>query len=60
MNKKAEDLKLKNTYFKDTTGLNNDNTSTAEEVLILAEKAFSNKDIKDIKDCVIRKILWAN
>ncbi len=45
MNKKAEDLDLQNTKFKDVTGLNQDNKSTALEILKLAKVAFAEPDI---------------
>jgi serine-type D-Ala-D-Ala endopeptidase (penicillin-binding protein 7) len=45
MNKKAVNLGLDNTKFKDTTGLNQSNKSTALEILKLANTAFANQDI---------------
>ncbi len=45
MNKKAKDLGLDNTEFKDPTGLNQDNKSTALEILQLAAVAFAEPEI---------------
>ena len=47
MNKKAEELNLKNTIFKDFTGLNDDNKSTAFEISELALAAFSKEEIRE-------------
>lgn len=47
MNQKTLELGLKNTKFSDPTGLNSENISTAEEILILAQKAFSYSNIKE-------------
>jgi serine-type D-Ala-D-Ala endopeptidase (penicillin-binding protein 7) len=48
MNQKARNLKLDNTKFKDPTGLNQDNVSTALEILKLADTAFANQDIVEV------------
>jgi len=48
MNKKAEELNLENTKFRDFTGLNNDNKSTALEISILALEAFSKEEIREV------------
>jgi len=48
MNKKAKELGLENTSFVGVTGLNDNNISTALDVLKLARKAFSNEDIKEV------------
>ncbi len=48
MNKKARELGLENTSFVGVTGLNNNNISTALDILKLARKAFSNEDIKEV------------
>lgn len=45
MNKKAIEMGLRNTYFKDSVGLSCDNVSTAVEVAKIANIAFKNKDI---------------
>jgi len=47
MNKKAQELGLKNTFFYDPTGLDDFNVSTAREIAKLASIAFSNKLISD-------------
>lgn len=46
MNKKAQDLGLKNTYFEDATGLSDNNVSTADEILKITKIAFSYPDIE--------------
>lgn len=46
MNDKARALELSDTVFFDVTGLNDDNRSTALDVLKLAKQAFANPDIK--------------
>lgn len=46
MNEKAKKLGLKNTSFKDPTGLNKYNLSTAIELLKITKKAFSYTKIK--------------
>lgn len=48
MNKKARELDLDNTSFVGVTGLNDNNISTALDILKLARKAFFNKDIKKV------------
>lgn len=49
MNKKAGQLHLKNTHFKNVTGLDSDNHySTVKEVSILFKEALKNKDLKKI------------
>lgn len=48
MSEKAASLGLLNTHFKDATGLNSANTSTAEDVAILAKKSFARKSIREI------------
>ncbi|MDD5749321.1 MAG: serine hydrolase [Patescibacteria group bacterium] len=47
MNKKSADFGLKNTKFAEVTGLNENNVSTALEVLELAKIAFANQEIKN-------------
>lgn len=47
MNKKANNLGLKNTHFEDLTGLSDSNKSTALEILTLAKTAFDNPDIAE-------------
>ena len=47
MNEKAKGLKMTATQFADPTGLNNNNKSTAADILKLAQAAFSQKEIKD-------------
>lgn len=47
MNEKAKSMGLKNTIFIDSTGLNNNNVSTAREVAVMAKQAFSKRDIRD-------------
>ncbi|MFA6995252.1 MAG: serine hydrolase [Patescibacteria group bacterium] len=46
MNSRARDLGLISTYFKEPTGLSNSNVSTAREVALLAQTAFSRKEIR--------------
>lgn len=49
MNKKAEELKLKNTHFANTTGLDSkDNYSTAEDVATILKYALKNETFKKI------------
>ncbi len=48
MNEQALKLGLTNTKFEDPTGLNDHNVSSAEELLILSKKVFSNSDIKKV------------
>lgn len=48
MNDKAEALNLNNTKFKDATGLNSNNVSTAKEVSILIKKSFENQEILNL------------
>jgi serine-type D-Ala-D-Ala endopeptidase (penicillin-binding protein 7) len=45
MNEKAREIGLLNTKFADTTGLSNDNVSTARELATLASLAFSQDEI---------------
>jgi len=47
MNKKAAELNLVNTHFKDSIGLNDNNKSTAKEVAKIAKISFSNNDIRE-------------
>jgi len=47
MNDKAKAWGLSKTYFVDPTGLSNKNISSANDILILAKKAFANNDIKN-------------
>ena len=46
MNEKAEAIGLKDTYFKDATGLSY-NISTVKDVVILAKKALVRKNIRE-------------
>ncbi len=49
MNKKAEELNLKNTHFANTTGLDNkDNYSTVEDVATILKYALKNETFKKI------------
>lgn len=48
MNKKASDFGFKNTVFVGPTGLEDENKSTAIEVLQLAKYAFENEDIRAV------------
>lgn len=49
MNKKANDLKLKNTKFNNTIGLDEeDNYSTVEDILIIFKEALKNEEFKKI------------
>ena len=49
MNKKANDLKLKNTKFNNTIGLDEeDNYSTVEDMLIIFKEALKNEEFKKI------------
>lgn len=45
MNEKSEELGLKNTRFKDATGLSPQNLSTAKEVSFLIKRSFTNLEI---------------
>ncbi len=47
MNQKAKELGLKNTHFNDPVGLNEGNVSNAREIALLAQTAFSRKEIKE-------------
>jgi len=42
MNKKAEDIGLKNTFFVDPTGLSSENISTASDLAMIAEYILKN------------------
>ena len=48
MNDKAQQLGLFNTQFKDPSGLNKGNISTAEEVVKLLNLALANDEIKNV------------
>lgn len=49
MNKKAKELKMNNTKFKNTTGLDEDNQySTVNDVAILLKEALKNEKFKEI------------
>ncbi len=48
MNQKARAFGLRDTFFIDPTGLDNNNISTANEILIFAEKAFKYEKIREI------------
>lgn len=45
MNKKAQQLNLRDTKFVEPTGLDSRNTSTAEEILVFSGEAFRHMDI---------------
>jgi D-alanyl-D-alanine endopeptidase (penicillin-binding protein 7) len=47
MNAKAKELALTNTHFADPVGLSAENVSSARELALLSEEAFSNNLIKD-------------
>jgi len=46
MNRKARSWGLRKTFFKDVTGLNSENTSSAWEIAKLTQKAFARERIK--------------
>ncbi len=48
MDKKAADLNMANTHFIDATGLNNDNVSTATDIIILLKAALEKPVIAQI------------
>lgn len=48
MNTKAETLGMKNTLFVDSTGLNSNNTSTAQDLVKMVNAAYSYPMIRDI------------
>lgn len=48
MNKKAVDLKMTKTHFSDSTGLSNDNQSTAHDITILLRTVLDHKILSDI------------
>ncbi|MFA7365127.1 MAG: serine hydrolase [Patescibacteria group bacterium] len=48
MNDKSRDMGLFRTDFKDATGLNNMNVSTAKEVAIFSSEAFSKNEISSL------------
>lgn len=48
MNGKAKQLGMNNTSFSDVTGLSNANKSTAVDIIILAQAAFSNNYINQV------------
>jgi len=48
MNEKAKEMGLENTNFRDPTGLNNGNISTALDIANLAKIAFSHPKISEI------------
>jgi len=45
MNQKAKELSMDDTIFADSTGLNNGNKSTAQDILRLAKEAFGHEEI---------------
>lgn len=45
MNKKAKDLDLEKTFFIEPTGLDEKNVSTAKEIAVIAQNAFSKPEI---------------
>jgi D-alanyl-D-alanine endopeptidase (penicillin-binding protein 7) len=47
MNKKAQSLGLNNTKFRDATGLNRKNVSTAEELIKIVQEAHKYDEIKE-------------
>lgn len=47
MNNKAQEIGMKNTSFKEPTGLDPEDVSTASDLIILLEKAFSYPIIKE-------------
>lgn len=48
MNDKAQNLGLKNTFFRDATGLSPANISTAREVSLLLKRALSHEVVSDL------------
>jgi D-alanyl-D-alanine carboxypeptidase len=48
MNNKAREMKLFKTNFKDATGLNNMNVSTASEVALFSYEAFSKEEVSSL------------
>jgi len=48
MNRKADSLNMKHTHFVDSTGLNCDNTSTAQDLVKMVNAAYSYPLIRDI------------
>jgi D-alanyl-D-alanine endopeptidase (penicillin-binding protein 7) len=48
MNRKAESLGMKNTRFVDSTGLSNQNTSTAQDLVKMVEAAYQYPVIRDM------------
>lgn len=48
MNRKADSLNMKHTRFVDSTGLNSDNTSTAQDLVKMVNAAYSYPLIRDI------------
>ncbi len=48
MNDKAQDLGMTQTIFADETGLNNNNKSTASDILKLAKEAFNHDEISSV------------
>lgn len=48
MNQKAKDFNMKSSDFVEPTGLSSLNISTARDVLVLVEKAFSNANISKV------------
>jgi serine-type D-Ala-D-Ala endopeptidase (penicillin-binding protein 7) len=48
MNRKADSLNRKHTRFVDSTGLNSENTSTAEDLVKMVNAAYSYSLIRDI------------
>lgn len=48
MNQKAKDMGLVNTYFKDATGLSEENKSTAFDLAVIARYALKNPDFLKI------------
>ncbi len=48
MNRKAQELDLKNTYFKDTTGLSSENISNALDLVKLMKVVLENQKICEV------------
>ncbi len=48
MNKKARELGLKNSFFKDASGLSSANISSAKDLAILLQRVFENKEISKL------------
>lgn len=60
MNQKAQSLGMSNSYFVDSTGLNSNNVSTAEDLVKMVNAAHHVKEIHDISTMASHEVYLAN